>query len=422
MSFAEGNALGDEIIGGLGGEKRGIGCGAAETRLFELSCGDGASGNTRHRESLIMGVEERLFVLLQIALIARGKALQRDEQREERGRDAAGFPADQFPGIGIFFLRHQAAAGGIFVGQDEETETRRGEEDHVLGEAREMAREDGESEKIIESEIAATDGIQAIARDAGEAKIRGEGAAVHRKRATGKRAGAERAGVGGMGREGEAIEVVKKGFGVGEKKMGEQDGLGELHVRHARHGNTEMAVRLIDQRGDKSSDSVLHLAAGGFDEHAEFGDDHFVAAAAGVEFVGERTEDFGERGFDEMVDVLGFRGIEPGGLSKRALFDAIERGHQLFRFFRSENFYFFEGADPGAIESQLEGQQAAVEGERTLEFPELFVGGAIKAPAPHFFLAGLAHEDDPPARASVAAGTVMGRANRLMKPSASFGL
>jgi hypothetical protein len=70
----------------------------------------------RHCERLIVRVEKRLFVLLEIALITRRQSLASRQQCEQRAVNPSRFSADQLPGIGIFLLRHQAASGGKFVG------------------------------------------------------------------------------------------------------------------------------------------------------------------------------------------------------------------------------------------------------------------------------------------------------------------
>ena len=191
-----------------------------------------------------MRVEKRLFVFLQVALIARRQAFHRDQQADERGGDAAGFAANQFPRIGIFLLRHQAAAGGIFVGQNHEAEARRGEKNHVFREARKMAGQNRERVKIVERKIAAADGIEAVARDACEFQFIRKSASIHRKRAAAQRARAQRACVGRVGRERQAVEIVKKCLRVREQEMRKQNRLRQLHVRHAGHGNAKIRLPL----------------------------------------------------------------------------------------------------------------------------------------------------------------------------------
>src|SRR5208283_4678856 len=97
------------------------------------------------------------LVFLQIALITAGQAFKDGEQSEKRGNDAAGFAADEFPGIGIFLLRHEAAAGGKFVGENDIGKRLGSEDDEVFREAGKMGGDGGQSKEVIERKIAVAD-------------------------------------------------------------------------------------------------------------------------------------------------------------------------------------------------------------------------------------------------------------------------
>ena len=75
-----------------------------------------------------------------------------------------------------------------------------------------------------------------------------------------------------------------------------------------------------------------------------------------------------------------------------------------------------QGAGPRAVYGELLRQQALVESERALKFPEAGFGIALEAAAPHFLLWRVAHFT------SGVAWVTTGSAKRLMKPSASLGL
>ena len=124
---------------------------------------------------------------------------------------------------------------------------------------------------------------------------------------------------------------------------------------------------------------------GFLDVHAEFGGHHFVAAAAGVQLRAQGAELLDERGFDEMVNIFGFRIVKPGGLGFSATLKLVERSNDLLAFYVRENSGGGDGASPGAVEREFLREKAAVEMPGALEFVE-------------------------------------GSAKRLMKPSASFGL
>ncbi len=139
-----------------------------------------------------------------------------------------------------------------------------------------------------------------------------------------------------------------------------------------------------------------------------------------MQFETQRPEILDERGFNEMVHVLGRRSVKPCRVVRRALGDLVERRESVTHFLDGENARRFKRARPRAIDSQLVRQQAAVECERSLKLVEQFVGRAVKPPAPQFsrrLLFGRSAQ-----RTFASSGIVTGKANKLMKPSASFGL
>ena len=84
----------------------------------------------------------------------------------------------------------------------------------------------------------------------------------------------------------------------------------------------------------------------------------------------ERAEFFDQRGFGEMMNVFGFRGIEPRGVRFRARLDFIERRDKPLAFLARENSGSGDGARPRAVERQLLRQHPAIELPRTLELVE----------------------------------------------------
>src|ERR1700719_895596 len=126
-------------------------------------------GNPDHVFHLIVSREKRLFVFLQVALVAGWQAFERSEEAEERGRDASSLPPQKFPRVGILLLRHQAAARGIFIGQNDVGKLMRGEKHEVLRKARKMRGDARQRKKIFERKVAVTDGVEAVRRDAREA-------------------------------------------------------------------------------------------------------------------------------------------------------------------------------------------------------------------------------------------------------------
>ncbi len=162
MCLTKRNSLAHQVIRGFRGQQQRIGSSRAQTLGVEFCSGKRAGSDREHVCNLVMRGKQRFLVFLQVALVAAGQTLQRGEQRKQRTSDAAGFSADQLPRIGVLFLRHQAAAGGIFVGKNHIGKFLRGEHHEILSKAREMRGDAREREKIIEREIAIAHCIEAV--------------------------------------------------------------------------------------------------------------------------------------------------------------------------------------------------------------------------------------------------------------------
>src|SRR4029077_18084237 len=109
---------------------------------------------------------------------------------------AAGLAAKEFPHVRIFLLGHEAAAGGIFVGQDDVFEFLRGEDHEVFGEAGKMRGDAREGEQVVDGEVAVANGVDTVRRDAREAELAGYEFAIYAKTVARQRTGAHWAGVG----------------------------------------------------------------------------------------------------------------------------------------------------------------------------------------------------------------------------------
>ena len=162
VRLAKRNALADEIVRGFRREQRGIGRRGPQPLGAELGKLERSRRDRKHVPNLVVRGEKPFFVFLQVALIARRQTFERHEQADERPADAAGFPANQFPGVRVLFLWHQAAARGIFVGKHHVGEFLRRKEDKVFGEAGQVRRNPSQREKIVERKIAIAYGIQAV--------------------------------------------------------------------------------------------------------------------------------------------------------------------------------------------------------------------------------------------------------------------
>src|SRR3974390_337034 len=241
--------------------------------------------------------------------------------------------------------------------------------------------------------------------------------------------------------------------------MREQNGLCMLHVGHASHRNSKMGAGFVDQRGEQPGrESRAHRTARSDHEKAKIGCDQFVAAAAGVELPPEGPEFLDQRLFDEMMNVFGGGAelIDPDGVAFCAVGDLVERRERLPNLGFGKNAGVLQGTRPGTVDCDLVGQKPAVKGKRALEGIEMRVRCRFEASTPETIVFAFghggprksscghrsrrcqseesgsdgAHRAAAPLRltqelwpSAFALGrTVTGKANKLIKPSASFGL
>src|SRR5260370_9988799 len=99
-----------------------------------------------------MSGEECFLVFLEVTLVTCRQAFQRREQTQQRAGDASRFSTDQLPGVGGFFLRHQAAARGIFVRKNHVRKFLRRKKYEILSKARKLRADAGERKKIVDRE------------------------------------------------------------------------------------------------------------------------------------------------------------------------------------------------------------------------------------------------------------------------------
>src|SRR5262249_60751141 len=110
---------------------------------------------------------------LQVALVARWQPFQRRQQAEQGPGNASGFSAQQFPGVGVFLLRHEAAARGVFIKENHVGKLLGCKNHEVFRKPGEERGESSEREKIIERKIAIADSIKAVCRYTRETQFAG---------------------------------------------------------------------------------------------------------------------------------------------------------------------------------------------------------------------------------------------------------
>ena len=104
---AEWHAAVHEVVGDIGREQHRIGDGGGARGGIHLCVVEHPGEDGERGFHRVHAVEDRLLVLLHVAIVGHRQALQRREQRDEIADDAARFSAREFGDVGIFFLRHE---------------------------------------------------------------------------------------------------------------------------------------------------------------------------------------------------------------------------------------------------------------------------------------------------------------------------
>ena len=160
--------------------------------------------------------------------------------------------------------------------------------------------------------------------------------------------------------------------------------LGVLHMRGTRHWNAEVTFGLRGNGTQERGECRPDFACGGHHVHPELSSHHFVATAAGVELCAQRSQFLDELGFGEMVNVFGFGVIQPRRIRLRPRLDFIERGYQAISLLVCEDSRSCNGTRPGAVESQLVREKAAIEAATTARIRKTKRPGRARSGRPTF--------------------------------------
>ena len=117
MGLVEGGAEAGEGFGDIGGDGPALLGGEGGDGGFEGDSGGDFADHGEAAGQLVGGEEEGFFILLHVAVVGHGGALDGDVKGGQAAEDAAGLAADEFERVGIFLLRHEAGAAGDAVAE-----------------------------------------------------------------------------------------------------------------------------------------------------------------------------------------------------------------------------------------------------------------------------------------------------------------
>ena len=304
VRVAEGHALLGQVVSHVGGG------GKAAARLVKHYVRvdrhglQHAGGNLHAVRQRLGRIHRTLLALLEVLVVRQRKRLHRGQKRHEVAVDAAALAARELGKVGVLLLRHDGGAGGVAVGQRHKAKLRRAPQHDLLAQAREVHHADAARVLQVEQVVAIGNGVQRVGDGVVKAQQLGGALAVERVGGAGKRRGAERVGVGGVARGGQARVVTREHPEVGQHVVAEEDRLRVLQVRVTGHHHTH--VLLGDVKEDPAQGAVaLHeVGAQLLGVEADVRRHLVVAAAARVQARARRADVAREGALYGHVDVL----------------------------------------------------------------------------------------------------------------------
>ena len=307
VGVAEGDALADEVIGGVGGhEVAGVRCGLGALGVhLELREHRGEDGKGALHDA--DGLEEGDLVLLEVAVVGEREALESREDGHEVAVDAAGAAAGELGDVGVALLGHDAGAGRELVGEADEAELFARPEDDLLGEAGEVHHRGRGGGVEFDEEVAVANGVDAVAGDADEAEFLGYGLAIDRVRDTGERTGPKRQLFAGARHyTGEPDGIPVEHLEICEQVVSQEDRLGTLEVGVAWEDSTDVLLGEVKEDPLEDAEPGIDTADATVLDNGEahVGGDLVVAGAGGVEAGAGVADLLAEAHLDVEVDVL----------------------------------------------------------------------------------------------------------------------
>ncbi len=159
---AERHAFAHQVVGGVGGFQEAFFAG----RQHALRVGRQVGRQDRHHAHALVdqvkGLEEELFVLLLVAVVAERLALLQGQQVGQQAVSAARPAPQQLGHVRVALLRHQAAARGDGVAQLEKAELLAAVEHDLFAEAGEVLHDHGQGVGEVDDVVAVADAIDGI--------------------------------------------------------------------------------------------------------------------------------------------------------------------------------------------------------------------------------------------------------------------
>ena len=271
-----------------------------------------------HRQG-VDRIEERLLVLLVVAIVGERLCLHERQQRDEVPVYAPRLAADQLGHVGIFFLRHDGRAGAEAVSKLDEAKTGIRPQNEFLAEARKVHSDKRRTGAELDRKIAIGDGIDRVLADAIETQLFCDGLAIDGERAAGQRGSPERQAVHALAAVAEPLRVPREHLEIGHEVMRKRHRLRHLHVGEPRHHRLGVRISQVEQRALQAFDEPERIVDRRAHKKPHVGSHLVVARAGGVKPLARLAGELDQPTLDIEVDVLVRLGPgERAGLDLRA--------------------------------------------------------------------------------------------------------
>ncbi len=234
---AERHARADQPLGDVGGQREALRRRGLEHLRPQGQRRDHAGDRGQQEQQLLHGVEDRLLVLLQVAVVGQRQALEHREQAGQVADEPAGLAAGQLGDVGVLLLRHDRRPGRPGVVEARPAELGRRPEHDLLPQPGEVDAEQRGGEAELRGEVAVADRVDRVVRGPVEAELGGDRVGVQRQRRAGERAGAEGLTAARLSQSCSRSTSRASGVRVREQLVGDEHRLGVLQVRHAGRGD-----------------------------------------------------------------------------------------------------------------------------------------------------------------------------------------
>ena len=301
---AEGHAVTHEVVGEVGGGGEAHLSGA----VHDVGLGFDAGHHVAERAQRVLDgvdrVEDGFLVFLKVLVVGKGRTLHEGEHRNEVAVDAPRLAAGGFGNVRVLLLGHDRGARRKAVRKLDEAEALAHPHHEFFGKTRDVHHDERGGRAEFNGKVAVGNAVERVLGNGFEAEEFGREFAVDRVGRTGKRGRAEGAAVDAVTQVKETFAVAFEHFDVGEHVVAERHGLGDLHVREARHDHVGTGLGLVNKHVLEVFDAMNDFVDFGAQIETDVGRHLVVAGAARVEALAGVADKSSEARFDIEMHVF----------------------------------------------------------------------------------------------------------------------